>query len=383
MKISRFFRAAACLAVAGVTALSLVACNSSAVSASPSASNASNPAASGGSASSAPSAAPAKTDSAKYADTITVVWYPNESASDYEAARRHFEDLIAQATGKKVVDKTTTDYNIAIEALASGQAQIAAAMGAQGYIQAQAASADVKPLVVNTGASGTLKDALYYSWMCVNKGQEQNYMKDGKYTIDNIQGKKISFVSNSSTSGFKIPTTGVINYFGQMDQWKGLNADALVEGGSDKFFSEVLFGGSHQGSAVNLLTGKADVAAFCDTELVNYASPVSGDNTSAGSVWEVRKDATAPFDTLVGKQFVIIQATPVINGPTAYNAGALSPEDVKAIQDLLTSDTVAGDPLIFVPKDAANKGFYKHTDKERFVVPEDSFYDPIRALQGN
>lgn len=376
MKFGKYLRTIGSLLLVAVTAFTLFACgttaNGGAASASPSA-----PASAGASAS--PSAEPS---SKTYPDTITVVWYPNESATDYQAARQKLYTYIEQATGKKIEEKLTTDYAIAIEAIASGQAQICF-MGAQGYVQAQGESDAVKALVVNTGASGTLDDAIYYSWLSVNKGQEQNYMKDGKYAIDNIQGQKISFVSSSSTSGFKIPTTSIINQFIKMDQWKTLNSDALIEGGSDMFFSEVLFGGSHQGSAVNLLTGKADVAAFCDTELVNYAAPISGDNTAAGSVWEVKSDATAPFDTLTGKQFVIIQATPVLNGPFAYNANTLSPEDVKAIQDLLTSDTVANDQEIFIPKGSEFKGMFKKTNKEMFTVVDDSWYDPIRALQGN
>lgn len=374
MKISKSIRAIGSLILIAVTALSLFGCSTA-----PSGGEASPTASASASSAASPSASVAPS-TITYPDTITVVWYPNESASDYDGARTHFEELVAQATGKKVIDKVTTDYNIAIEALASGQAQICF-MGAQGYVQAQASSADVKPLVVNTGASGTLADAIYFSWINVNKGEEQNYMKDGKYSIENIQGKKMSVVSNSSTSGFKIPTTNIINYFKTMDQWKDINTDALVEGDDDMFFSEVLFGGSHQGSAVNLLTEKADVAAFCDTELVMYANPVSGDNMTAGSIWEIKSDATAPFDTLVGKQFVILSSTPVINGPFAYNSSTISPEDVTAIQDLLTSDTVAGDTMIFVPKDSTNKSFFKKSGDERFVVPEDSFYDPIRALQ--
>ncbi|WP_288596108.1 hypothetical protein [uncultured Ruminococcus sp.] len=37
----------------------------------------------------------------------------------------------------------------------------------------------------------------------------------------------------------------------------------------------------------------------------------------------------------------MIQSTPVLNGPFAYNGDTLSPEDVKAIQELFTSDEVA------------------------------------------
>lgn len=316
------------------------------------------------------------TDNDKYADTITVVWYPNESASDYDSARKHFEDLISQATGKEVVEKQTTDYNIAIEALASGQAQIGAVMGALGFVQAQQKNAKVLPLLVNSDADGKLDAAVYYSWFAVNKDDADQYMTNGKYSIDNIKGKKISFVSNSSTSGFLFPTTSIIAHFSSDD----LTQDDLIEGGSDKFFSEVLFGGSHQGSAINLLTGKCDAAAFCDVELDTYATPVSGDNKTAGSVWKINEDASAPFDTVAGQEFVIIQAMPVQNGPTAYNSDTLSPEDVQAIQELFTSDTVTNDSQMFVPDESSVAGFYKQSSSKCFIAVDNSWYDPIRDM---
>jgi phosphonate transport system substrate-binding protein len=356
MKIKKLLKSLMVFALISALAVSMVACSTTT---------------SGGSASPSGSGA---------SDTITLVWYPNESASDYQPARDEFAKLITQATGKKVEHKLTTDYAIAIEALASGTAQICF-MGAQGYIEANNKSADVKPLFVNSGASGTLDDAIYYSWLCVNKGEEGNYLTNGDYSIANIQGKKMSFVSNSSTSGFKVPTNGILSFFGAMDKWKGLTVDDLVEGGNNKFFSQVLFGGSHQGSAVNLLTGKADVAAFCDTELAPYAKIASGSENKAGAVYEVKSDASAPFDTLKGKQFIIIQSTPVLNGPFAYNAKTLSAEDTEKIQDLFTSEEVANNAQIFVTKDSGKVGMFKKTDKERFVLVEDAWFNPIREMK--
>lgn len=312
-------------------------------------------------------------------DTITVTWYPNESAADYEPARQEFGKLIEEATGKKVEHKLTTDYAIAIEALASGSAQICF-MGAQGYVEAKNKNDKVMPLFVNSGASGTLDDAIYYSWLSVNKGQEDNYKKDGKFAIDNIKGKKISFVSNSSTSGFKVPTSNMISYFTKQDEYKDLTADDLVEGGSGKFFSEVLFGGSHQGSAVNLLSGKAEVAAFCDTELNPYSEVAEGEENKPGAVYEIKEGATAPFDTLVGKQFVVIQSTPVLNGPFAYNSEKLSADDVKKIQDKFLSDEAANNPQLFVTKDSGLVGMFKKTADEHFMLVEDEWYNPIREL---
>jgi phosphonate transport system substrate-binding protein len=78
---------------------------------------------------------------------------------------------------------------------------------------------------------------------------------------------------------------------------------------------------------------------------------------------------------------VIIKSTPVLNGPFAYNADTLSPDDVKAIQDLFTSDTVSDDPLIFVTKDSGNVGMFKKSDKECFLLVDDSWYDPIRNME--
>ncbi|MFT3952317.1 MAG: phosphate/phosphite/phosphonate ABC transporter substrate-binding protein [Oscillospiraceae bacterium] len=322
----------------------------------------------------------ASSDSKKPADKITIVWYPNESAADYESARAEFAKLITQATGKEVEHKLTTDYSIAIEAMASGTAQICF-MGAQGYVEANKKSAKVQPLFVNSGESGTLDDAIYYSWFAVNKADEETYQKDGAYSIEAVQGKRMSYVSDSSTSGFKVPTNAIITLFSATDKWKSITVDDLIEGGSDKFFSEVLYGGSHQGSAVNLLTGKADVAAFCDTELAAYMDLVSGTEDTAGAVYQVKDNATAPFDSLKGKQCVIIKSTPVLNGPFAYNADTLSADDVKKIQDLFTSDAVTNNPQIFVTEGSGLVGMFEKEGSEKFVLVQDSWYDPIRNMK--
>lgn len=310
--------------------------------------------------------------------SITVVWYPNESADAFKDTRDEICNVISKATGKKVIQKTTTDYSVAIEAIASGNGQIAF-MGGQGYVEAHEKNSKILPLVVNTGASGTLDDAIYYSWLSVNKGTEAQYQNNGKYAIDNIQGKTMSYVSNSSTSGFKVPTTNIVSYFSKQDKWKSITADDLTEGGSGKFFKQVLFGQSHQGSAVNLLTGKADVAAFCDTSLAPYVEVESGSKASTpGAVYKVKAGAADPFNTLVGKEFVLINVTPVLNGPFAMNTGALNQEDITKIQNAMTSDTTTNDTKIFYTK--GSTGLIEKTKNEHFVKVSDSWYNPIREL---
>ena len=322
-----------------------------------------------------------KEESSNYADTITLVWYPNESAENFTSSRDEIGRLIEQATGKKVEQKLTTDYAIAIESVANGTAQIGCVFGAEGYIQAKNSNDAVNTLFVSSGASGTLDDAVYYSFFSVAEGNASDYLDGDSYSIQNIQGKKMSFVSNTSTSGFKVPTNSIISYFDEDSVWGNLTVDDLLEGGKDAFFGEVMFGGSHQGSAFNLMSGKAEIAAFCNTEINPYAECISGEENQTGAVYQINEGAEAPFDTVGGKTFTVISSTPVMNGPFVYNSDTLSPEDVKAIQDLFTSDEVTNNTKIFYPADSEEKGLTKKTADEKYVIVEDSWYDPIRNMK--
>ncbi len=310
-------------------------------------------------------------------DTLTIVWYPNESGEELKGAREEIEKVIAEKTGKKIEHKLTTDYVIAIEAIATGNADLAF-LGAQGYIEAHKKNDKVLPLVVSSGTSGTLEDAVYYSWLNVKKGNEDKYKSGDKFSIDNIVDKRFSFVSNSSTSGFKVPSAGIVGYFSKKDQWKDLTQEDLIEGG--KFFDEVLFGGSHQGSAVNLLTGKADVAAFCDVCVGNYVEHESGTPNRPGAIYKVKNDAAEPFNTLPGEEFVLISVTPVLNAPFVVNTETVSVETVNALVEVMTSDEVANNPNIFVPKESEFTGLWSKKADERFVKVTDDWFNPIREL---
>lgn len=318
-------------------------------------------------------------DEKKGTDKITIVWYPNESGKDLEGAREEITKIVEKATGKTVDNKLTTDYNIAIESIANGSASIAF-MGAEGYVQANKKNKNVVPLVTNSDAKGTLDGAMYNSWIAVKKEDTSKYQKDGKFSIDNVQGKIMSFVSNSSTSGFKVPTSGIISHFSSVDKWKNLKTEDLATGGSDKFFTQVLFGNSHQGSAVNLLSGKADVAAFSDAQLANYIELKEGKENTAGAVYKIKQDAADPFKTLGGKEFTVISNTPVLNDPFVMNKDVLTADEQKKLVDAFTSDEVAKNEKIFIPKGSEFKGMFKKTGNEKFVKVEDSWYDPIRAL---
>ena len=304
---------------------------------------------------------------------INVVWYPNESSNTHEEIRAEIGRLIEQATGRTVNNLTTTDYTIAIQSIASGSADIAMAMGAVGYIEAKNSNPQVDVLFVNADKNGKLDEAKYFSWICVNRDDAGQYASGGSYSIENIKGKRMSFVSNSSTSGFRVPTSTIIAHFAG----DNLTEDDLLPEGS--FFSEVFFGQSHQGSAINLIAGNCDAAAFCDTEMHPYADLVSGEDNTVGAVYGIKAGADAPFDVHAGKEFVVIACIPVFNGPCAYNPQNLNADEIKAVRDLFTSPEVADNEKLFYDPDVEGAfGLHKKTSSYGYTLTNDSWYDPYR-----
>jgi phosphonate transport system substrate-binding protein len=304
---------------------------------------------------------------------ITFVFLPDASSADLTASRDAVSEAIKAASGKEAEIMTTTDYNVAIEAIASGSAGMAL-LGAEGYVQANKKSAEVQAAFTNSDEDGTLVGACYYSRICVRTEDAAEYKSGSSYTIDPVKGKSFSFVSATSTSGFKVPSAKIVSTFDLSGN------EVLLENGS--FFSEVLLGGSHQGSVVNLMSGDADAAAFDDIDVDMYLELVSGEANMPGAVYKVRDDAGDPFTNVHGKQFTIIASTPVLNAPFVYNNKVISEEDRKAITAYFCSDKVAGDKRVFSdPDDKDAKALYvKKSADVCFLEVDDSWYEPIRKL---
>lgn len=306
-------------------------------------------------------------------EEVTMVWLPDNSAADMTAARDAVSAAITAACGLKANMMTSTDYNVAIEAIASGSANMAL-LGAEGYVQANKKNNKVQAVLTNSDDDGKLDGACYYSRICVATENADQYKDGSGYSIEGIKDKAFSFVTATSTSGFKVPSSAIVKEFG-LD-----SSDVLLEAGS--FFSEVLFGNSHAGSAVNLLSGDAEAAAFDDVDVDMYLDLVSGEANSIGAVYEVKADAEAPMDTVRGKQFTIIDITPVLNAPICFNEDALSAEARDKIIEYFTSSKVADEAAIFFDPDDENaKGLFKKaSEKSCLVEVTDSWYEPIRKM---
>ena len=99
-------------------------------------------------------------DAASSTDPITMVWLPDNSSADLTSSREAIGAAITAACSREANLLTTTDYNVAIESIASGKAQMAL-LGPEGYVQANKKNPKVLAAFTNSdedgGLDGTLK----------------------------------------------------------------------------------------------------------------------------------------------------------------------------------------------------------------------------------
>lgn len=302
---------------------------------------------------------------------LKMVFYPNESGESMKDARAAFQDILHEATGRPVEIITTTDYNTALEALVSGKADMAY-VGAEGYLTAHKRNNAIIPVVTNSGATGTLDDAKYYSFIAVQRKDAGIYKKaGGDFDLSLLKGKRISFVSASSTSGYVIPARVLAAAFSLE------NTDDLIL--SDKVFSKVLFSGSHQGSQVNLFRGDADAAAFAIPQTIGVYDLLEGQAYQTGASYRVTVGADEPFTSFAGSEITVIRSIPVLNAPITVNTKTVPASDIEKIRNALISDKTANNPGIFNIKDSGKKGIYpKYSEKTRLVPADDAWYDELR-----
>lgn len=307
-------------------------------------------------------------------EPLVWVWYPNESTPEYADSRAAVIEIASEALGREIKEQLTTDYAIAIEAVVNENA-VFSWFGGEGYTQAHERENAILPLVTNSGSSGTLSDAKYYSMLGTLSPNASQYQVNGKYDLETLKQKKFSFVSNSSTSGFRVPSSIISSHF-------KVKSEELLEGGTDMVFSEVMFGGSHQGSFFNVLSGKADLGAFCNSCIDDYIDWAKGsyEDPKPGDVIRVKDNAAAPFDQVQGVEVTLIATVPVLNAPIVMNTNLLTEEEIQSLQAAFTSDATASNPKIFAPDGADSLAFFD--EGERFVLVTDEWYDPIRVLSG-
>lgn len=309
-------------------------------------------------------------------EKIVFAWEPSNSGADYEGMRDSMAAAITEATGIPCEVMTTTDYNMTIEALSSGQAQIAS-LGADEYVQIHQRNPDINVAFVLSDSEGNLNPVSYYSQIICRDGEQDQFLNaDDTFNYDTLKGQDYSFVSLSSTSGYVIPATIFAQKLG-FD-----NIDVFAESG--EFFNKSVMASSQPLSVYQVASKNVNLASCDNTSASAAYNVVSGTNGEIGCVYEVQNGLEGELANYAGSRLVCIESYPVPAVPFCINTSALPKDIVDKIIDYMTSDNVASNTDIFIdPDNPAHKSKYKQsTGKVRFVVADDSYYDDYRKLIG-
>ncbi|MCX7823663.1 MAG: phosphonate ABC transporter substrate-binding protein [Syntrophobacterales bacterium] len=242
---------------------------------------------------------------------------PTESAANM---KEHWGSLVAyleKKLGIPVEFMVANDYAGVITAMQFQHAHLAY-FGPKSYIEA-ALRANAEAFAKEVGEEGVPG---YHGLIIARKDSPINSIEDAK-------GKIFAFVDPNSTSGTLVPMVYFI---------KEKNIDP------DKYFSKVIYSGSHEASILAVKSGKVDLASTNDLDL----------KRGEGKMWQTEKD----FKILWKSQ--LIPASPM-----AYHK-SLPDSLKKALKEAILS---FNDP----------EGLKKLKIKG-YVEASDGDYDPIRKI---
>lgn len=214
-------------------------------------------------------------------DTITIAYAPNESTEQSADARNGLADDLKAQLGIDVEEIQATDYNAIIEALRTGNADIAY-MGPLAIALGNE-RAGVEPIAMKAD-NGDKSKAIYHSLLITNsKNTDIN-------SIEDIKGKTMAFVDPDSTSGNLVPSAEIIKAFPD----DNLTSDRLHTNGD--FFEAVSYSGKHQAGLQAVVKGDVDVVPISDQIL---ESEIENNNVNEADVKIIHTSDDIPAEGFV------------------------------------------------------------------------------------
>ncbi len=165
---------------------------------------------------------------------------PTESSSHQTERYSNLVNYLGKKLGIPVELKTSTDYNGVITAMQFKHVDFAY-YGPKSYVEA-AQRANAECFVIEISEDGSKG---YHGVIISKKGSPITSLQAAK-------GKVWAFTDPNSTSGTLVPTV----YF-----YKDLKLDP------QKFFSKVIYSGSHEASMLAIKGGKVDIASTNDLDM--------------------------------------------------------------------------------------------------------------------
>lgn len=302
---------------------------------------------------------------------IVLGFIPTEGSAEFEGFRDGLAAEIEAAIGKKVDIRTTDSYEALIDAMLAGEMDLAFSGGNQ-YIMAKDDSKGKENIEVifTYGPDGVLEKAGYQGWIATKKDSDlhkdikksgigDDLTPGGKDEIERIKmlkDKRFSFVSSSSSSGFKVPRAILNNTFGPEGTKEIKNKDDFANPQKvnimDITFSPT---GDHQGNINLIYNGGVDAGAFCEGYFV--------DGVDAKGI----------------EDFYILAKRIVPNGPVWANVDSLGKDNLEKIK--VHFDNLSYDKASEVGKQLwTSKGTLLKGKNEKFLLVQDGFYEILRQM---
>lgn len=214
-------------------------------------------------------------------NVFTIAYAPNESTAESADARNGLAKDLSEALGCEVEEIQASDYNAIIEALRTGNADMAY-MGSQA-LALGVERTDLEPIVMKA-EEGDPEKAVYHSVLIANSDNDEIN------SFEDIKGKTMAFVDPDSTSGNLVPSAEIIRAFPDDD----LNSDILHTNGD--FFEAVSFSGSHQAGLQAVIKGDVDVVPISDQIL---ESEIAHGNASEDDIKIIHESGSIPAEAMV------------------------------------------------------------------------------------
>lgn len=307
----------------------------------------------------------------KKEDKIILGFLPTEGSAEFEGFKDGLAAEIEVATGKKVDIRTTDSYEALIDAMLAGEMDLAFSGGNQ-YIMAKDDSRGKENIkvVFTYGPDGVLEKAGYQGWIATKKDSDlhkeikkagigDDLTPGGKDEIDRIKmlkNKRFSFVSSSSSSGFKVPRAILNTTFGSNGTKEIEHKNDFANPQKVKIM-DITFSptGDHQGNINLIYNGGVDAGAFCEGYFV--------DGVDAKGI----------------EDFYVLAKRIVPNGPVWANKNSLGEESLEKIK--VHFDNLSYEKASEIGKKLwTSKGTLLKGKNERFLLVQDEFYEILRQM---
>ncbi|MDJ1175311.1 phosphate/phosphite/phosphonate ABC transporter substrate-binding protein [Roseofilum capinflatum] len=170
---------------------------------------------------------------------LKIAVIPDRAPEIQRQELQELETYLETALGIPTDFEVTPDYKTSIQLIVEEQVEMAY-LGPFSYVQAKDQNPDIEPLVTHIEQS---TGRPWYTGVIVADTSQ------GITTLEDLRGKRFGFVSQSSTSGYLVPSA----------QFQEMGIDP------EEDFAAIAYSGSHDKNATALAQGEVDAIAIEET----------------------------------------------------------------------------------------------------------------------